>query len=63
MQRFVLGRRNQITLVSAIVIAAAFVSKLAFKNEVVFEWALLVASILGAVPIAIQAYQALRVKV
>ena len=31
-------------------------------NELVFEWALIIASILGAAPIAIQAYQALKVK-
>ena len=32
-------------------------------NMHIFEWALIIASILGAAPIAIQAYQALRVKV
>ena len=37
--------------------------KLALNNLVVFEAALIIASIIGAAPIAIQAYQALRVKV
>ena len=63
MQRFILGKRNQITLISAILILTAFISKLAFKNIEIFIWSLVIASILGVAPIAIQAYQALRVKV
>ncbi len=63
MRRFILSRKNHITLVSAILIIIGFTSELGFKNEVVAVWALVIASILGALPIAIQAYQALRVKV
>ncbi len=63
MQRFILGRKNHITIVSAILITIGFVSELGFKNETVAIWALAVASILGLAPIAIQAFQALRVKV
>jgi len=63
LQRFILGKRNQITLISAILILTAFISKLAFKNIEIFIWSLVIASILGVAPIAIQAYQALRVKV
>jgi Cd2+/Zn2+-exporting ATPase len=63
MQRYVLGKKNQITWISAMLIGAAFVSKLAFRNDEAFHWGLIIASILGAAPIAIQAYQALRVKV
>ncbi len=63
MQRYILGKKNQITLISAILIVTAFVSKLGFKNEDVFHWGLIIASILGVAPIAIQGYQALRVKV
>ncbi|ETA79487.1 heavy metal translocating P-type ATPase [Youngiibacter fragilis] len=63
MQRFILGRKNQITLVSALLIAIAFTSELVFHNEDMFEMALIIASISGALPIAIQAFQALRVKV
>ncbi|MFY9214226.1 MAG: heavy metal translocating P-type ATPase, partial [Tissierellaceae bacterium] len=40
-----------------------FVSKLILNNLEIFTWSLVLASILGAAPIAIQAYQALRVKV
>ena len=63
MQRFILSRRNQIALISAILIAAAFAGKLIFKNETIFAWALITASVIGIAPIAIQAYQALKVKV
>ncbi|MGI6731671.1 MAG: heavy metal translocating P-type ATPase [Anaerovoracaceae bacterium] len=63
MQRFILGKKNQITLISAILIVIAFISKLVFNNTILFVWALVIASILGVIPIAIQAYQALRVKV
>ena len=63
MQRFILSKKNHVTLVSAILIATGFTSALGLKNEVVAVWALVIASILGIVPIAIQAYQALKVKV
>ena len=63
MQRFILSRKNQIALISAVLIAIAFTSQLVFKNEDIFLWALIIASVLGAFPIAIQAFQALKVKV
>ncbi len=63
MQRFILSRKNQITLLSAILIATGLISIFAFSNEYLFNWAFITASILGLLPIAIQAYQALRVKV
>ena len=63
MQRFILSKKNQIVLINAVLIAIGFTSELGFKNEVVAIWFLAVASILGLAPIAIQAYQALRVKV
>jgi Cd2+/Zn2+-exporting ATPase len=63
MQRFILTNKNRITLLSAILIATAFISKWAVGNMEVFTWALIIASVIGALPIAIQAYQALRVKV
>lgn len=49
--------------ISGILIAIAFLNKWTIGNIEVFKLALIIASILGAVPIAIQAYQALRVKV
>src|SRR5690554_1142079 len=63
MQRFILGKKKYITIVSAILIVIAFVSQLGFSYKPLFTWTLVVASILGVAPIAIQAYQALRVKV
>lgn len=63
MQRFILGKKNQITLISGILLVIAFISKFLFKNTEIFVGALVIASIIGVIPIAIQAYQALRVKV
>jgi len=63
LQRYILGKKNQITVISGVLIGIAFVSKLILNNLEIFTWSLVLASILGAAPIAIQAYQALRVKV
>lgn len=63
MQNYILRKKNPITLLSGILIATAFISKWTVGNIDIFVWALIVASVLGAAPIAIQAYQALRVKV
>lgn len=63
MQRLILGWKNQIALIGGILIAAGFTAELGFKNEQLAVWALATASVLGAAPIAIQAYQALRFKV
>ncbi|NLK35698.1 MAG: heavy metal translocating P-type ATPase [Gracilibacteraceae bacterium] len=63
MQRFILSKKNYITLISAILIIIGFIAELGFKNEVIAVWFLTIASIIGVAPIAIQAYQAIRVKV
>lgn len=63
MQRFILGRKNHIAWIGAVLIAIGFISELVFQNEVVAIWSLAIASIMGVAPIAIQAYQALKVKV
>ena len=63
MQRIILNSKNKITSVSALLIALAFTSKWVAGNHVIFTGALVIASVLGIMPIAIQAYQALRVKV
>jgi Cd2+/Zn2+-exporting ATPase len=62
-QRFILRGKNHIASVSAILIVIGFTSALGFKNEAVAVAALVIASVIGAAPIAIQAYQALKVKV
>jgi len=63
MQRYILSKKNQITLINGILIAVAFITKWTTGNRNIFIWTLMIASIFGAAPIAIQAYQALRVKV
>lgn len=63
MQRHILRNKNMITLISGILIITAFTSKWTIGNMAIFKWALIIASIFGAAPIVIQAYQALRVKV
>ena len=63
MQSYILGKKKPITLLSGILILIAFTGKFGFKNEVLALWSLALASIMGVAPIAIQAYQALRVRV
>jgi Cd2+/Zn2+-exporting ATPase len=63
MQGFILRKKKQITLVSGILLVIAFTSKLAFQNEALALWSLAIATIMGVLPIAIQAWQALKVKV
>src|SRR5690625_4862134 len=63
MKRYILSKKNSITLISAILIALAFFGRFSLDNMVIFNWSLIFASILGVAPIAIQAYQALKVKV
>ncbi len=63
MQRYILRSKNQIALIGGLLIVLGFVSNFVFKNEALGAGALILASLLGIAPIAIQAYQALRVKV
>ena len=63
MQRYILGKKNQITLLSAILIVLGFFGRFGIDNMVIFHVSLIIASIIGIAPIAIQAYQALKVKV
>ncbi len=63
MQKFILNKKNNIAAVGALLIILGFTSELGFHNERLAMWSLALASVLGVAPIAIQAYQALRVKV
>lgn len=63
MQKFILGKKNLVTLIGAVLIAIALIGEYAFQNETIPFWALVAASVLGVIPIAMQAFQALRVKV
>lgn len=63
MQRFILTNKNKIVIIGGTLIALGFMAKWTLGNIEIFEWSLIIASLLGVAPIAIQAYQALRVKV
>src|SRR5690625_2808234 len=63
MQRYILGKKNPITFISALLIVLGFVGRFALDNIVMFNWSLIIASIIGISPNAIQAYQALKVRV
>ena len=71
MQRFILKRKNKIALIGGVLIAIAFSAELIAKNisathetaHIVALCSFIAASILGAAPIAIQAFQSLKVRV
>ena len=63
MQRLILSKKNYIMIANAILISIAFLSKWTLRNISVFVWSMAAASVLGVLPVAIQAYQALRVKI
>ena len=61
-QRFLQKHSNQLTLISFILIVAGYLGRYAAGFMLVWNVTMLIASVLGGVPIAIHAYQALRVK-
>ncbi|HIZ71800.1 MAG TPA: heavy metal translocating P-type ATPase [Candidatus Atopostipes pullistercoris] len=63
MQRFILSKKNQITFISGVLIVLGFIAHFGFQNVGLFNAAFILASILGVMPIAIQAISALKVKV
>ena len=63
MQQYVLSKKSKITWISGTLIIIGFFSHFVLNNVGVSEGALIMASILGVAPIAIQAVQALKVKV
>ena len=63
MQRHIIRNKNLITLLGGILIAVGFISKWTMGNMVIFTWSLIIASVIGLAPIAIQAFQALRFRV
>ncbi|NMB43936.1 MAG: heavy metal translocating P-type ATPase [Clostridiales bacterium] len=63
MQRFILSKKNQITLISAILLVIGYLSRFVLKNVDITNIAFLIGGIIGFLPIAIQAYQAIKVKV
>ncbi len=63
MQRAIFRAKNKIALIGGLLIVSGFISALVFKNEAVAAWVFAIASLLGVLPIALQAYGALKVKV
>jgi len=63
MQRRILEKKNTIMVISGILIVLGFTASLGFHHEGIAMIFLAIASVIGVAPIAIQAYQALRVKV
>lgn len=63
MQRKILKNKNLITLISGILISLAFIIHFTLHNVELAEFLLIIASVIGLTPIAIQAYQAIMVKV
>lgn len=63
MQGFILRSKKQITVISGLLIILAFFSHFVLHNEQITEISFIIASIIGVLPIAIQAFQAIRVKV
>lgn len=63
MQKLVLGNKNKIMTVQAVLIIGAFTAHYGFQNEILAQWSFLIAGILGIAPILLQAISALQVKV
>ena len=63
MQKFILSQKNQITFISGVLIIMGFIAHFAFGNEELFNTAFILASLLGVLPIVLQAISALKVKV
>lgn len=63
MQKWLSGYRNWLTAITGVLIILAFSSKWVFSSEQGSAYLLFVASLVGDLPIFVQAYQALRVKV
>ena len=63
MQSFILRHKPQLTIISGVLIAAGLVTRFAFHSQPAYAAAFIIASIIGVLPILIQAVQALRVRV
>lgn len=63
MQKYVFKNKNRITFISGIFITVSFIIYSIFLNERISEYLLIVASILGLIPILFQAISTLRVRV
>ena len=63
MGNLIFKNKNKLTLVSGIIIALGILNHFLFKITGFTDWAFIIASIIAGAPIALGAYQSLRVKV
>lgn len=63
MQKFIFKNKNKITLISGLLIILAFINHWFIGISSLSEVLLIIASIIGIIPIAVQAFGALKVKV
>lgn len=63
MGNLIFKNKNKLTLVSGIIIALGILNHFFFKITGFTDWAFIIASIIAGAPIALGAYQSLRVKV
>ncbi|NLJ90845.1 MAG: heavy metal translocating P-type ATPase [Clostridiales bacterium] len=63
MQRFILSKKNQITLIGAILLVIGYIARFALENIAITNGAFFIAGVIGFLPIGIQAYQAIKVRV
>ncbi|MEQ9810725.1 heavy metal translocating P-type ATPase [Streptococcus jiangjianxini] len=63
MTGIILKQKKQLLMIMAVLISAGFISHFIFEQLYLSQLLLLLASILGALPILIQAYQSLKIKV
>ena len=63
MVRFIYKQKNRIMVLSFLLIVTGFIAHFGYDNETIFNVTFIIASIIGIIPIALQAFQALRVKV
>ncbi|MDR0199690.1 MAG: hypothetical protein LBI43_03835 [Streptococcaceae bacterium] len=62
LQKFLQNHANQLTALSAVLIVLGYIGKYGLSSTAIWDATMLVASLLGGVPIAIHAFEALRVK-
>ncbi|MFR0556445.1 heavy metal translocating P-type ATPase [Pseudoscardovia radai] len=63
MQSFILRHKPQLTIIGGVLIAAGLVARFALHSQPAYAAAFIAASVIGVLPILIQAVQALRVRV
>src|SRR5699024_10277548 len=63
MQRYIFKHKHKIVFLNATLIVGAFISRFIFHHKSIFELGLIIATIIGITPIAIQAYQSLKIKI